>query len=162
MAYNINELESEDDKKFCKNCGDEIKPRCSCNDTKKKKKKSTGNDGGCCGCLLGLGLGYLLWHGHAQGAELVQIKPTHPESIEQTVIDQENNSLLKLIGHYQREVSPRLHAELGKEQICKYEPSCSEYAREAIIKHGKVKGSVKAMGRLARCNPLSKGRYDPV
>ncbi|MBI5065753.1 membrane protein insertion efficiency factor YidD [Candidatus Woesearchaeota archaeon] len=114
----------------------------------------------CCACCAGLALGYFLFGGPAHCEEL---EPTHPESLEQSVIDQEEGSfLLKQIGNYQRNISPGLHASAGTDQICKFEPSCSEYAREAILKHGQAKGTMKALARLARCNPLNKGGYDPV
>jgi len=46
---------------------------------------------------------------------------------------------------------------------CKFEPTCSDYAREAILKHGAFRGSILAVKRLARCTPLSEdGGYDPV
>ena len=45
---------------------------------------------------------------------------------------------------------------------CKYEPSCSEYAIQAVRKHGLVKGSALAGWRLLRCNPWSHGGHDPV
>lgn len=45
---------------------------------------------------------------------------------------------------------------------CKYEPTCSRYAIEAIDKEGVFKGTVLACWRLLRCNPFSKGGYDPV
>jgi putative membrane protein insertion efficiency factor len=45
---------------------------------------------------------------------------------------------------------------------CKYEPSCSEYAIQAVRKHGIVKGSALAGWRLLRCNPWSHGGHDPV
>ena len=45
---------------------------------------------------------------------------------------------------------------------CKYHPSCSQYAIDAIRKHGLAKGSVKAVWRLLRCNPWSRGGFDPV
>jgi len=45
---------------------------------------------------------------------------------------------------------------------CRFEPSCSIYALEAIEKHGVVKGWCLAMLRLARCQPFCKGGYDPV
>ncbi len=47
-------------------------------------------------------------------------------------------------------------------QTCRYYPSCSEYAEEALKKHGIIKGLGKSIGRIIRCNPLSKGGYDPV
>lgn len=45
---------------------------------------------------------------------------------------------------------------------CKYIPTCSQYALEAIEKYGAIKGSLMAAWRLARCNPFSKGGFDPV
>lgn len=45
---------------------------------------------------------------------------------------------------------------------CKYHPSCSQYAIDALRKHGLVKGSLLAGWRLLRCNPWSDGGYDPV
>ena len=45
---------------------------------------------------------------------------------------------------------------------CPYFPSCSEYGMEAIEKHGAIKGSFLAIYRILRCNPFSKGGYDPV
>jgi putative membrane protein insertion efficiency factor len=45
---------------------------------------------------------------------------------------------------------------------CKYEPSCSEYAIQAVRKHGLFKGSALTGWRLLRCNPWSHGGYDPV
>ena len=45
---------------------------------------------------------------------------------------------------------------------CKYHPSCSEYAVQALRRHGLVKGSVLAGWRLLRCNPWSHGGFDPV
>ena len=46
--------------------------------------------------------------------------------------------------------------------VCRYQPTCSHYASEAIRKHGFARGSWLAARRLGRCNPLSKGGYDPV
>jgi putative membrane protein insertion efficiency factor len=43
---------------------------------------------------------------------------------------------------------------------CKYHPSCSQYAADAVRKHGILKGSVKTVWRLARCNPWSHGGVD--
>ncbi len=45
---------------------------------------------------------------------------------------------------------------------CRYTPTCSQYAKTAIERYGAVKGSRLAMWRLMRCNPFSKGGYDPV
>ncbi len=45
---------------------------------------------------------------------------------------------------------------------CRFEPSCSHYGYEAIRKYGAIKGSWMAISRIARCNPLNPGGYDPV
>ena len=45
---------------------------------------------------------------------------------------------------------------------CKYYPTCSQYAIEAIEKYGPLKGLGLAIWRVLRCNPFSKGGYDPV
>ena len=73
-----------------------------------------------------------------------------------------NSFLLRKIENYQQNVSPKIKAKLRKNRLCKYEPSCSEYARQAIQKYGSVRGAVKTTKRLIRCNPLSNGGYDPL
>lgn len=45
---------------------------------------------------------------------------------------------------------------------CRFEPTCSEYARIAVERFGVIKGGVLALWRIMRCNPLFKGGYDPV
>jgi uncharacterized protein len=57
---------------------------------------------------------------------------------------------------YQRVISPAIPRR------CKYEPTCSRYAVEAIQRYGILRGLVLAGWRLLRCNPLSHGGYDPV
>ena len=57
---------------------------------------------------------------------------------------------------YQRLISPALPRR------CKYEPTCSRYAVQAIRSHGVLRGGVLAAWRLLRCNPWSYGGYDPV
>jgi putative membrane protein insertion efficiency factor len=57
---------------------------------------------------------------------------------------------------YQRVVSPAIPRR------CKYEPTCSRYAIEAIREYGILRGLVLAGWRLLRCNPLSHGGYDPA
>jgi uncharacterized protein len=64
--------------------------------------------------------------------------------------------LLLPLRAYQRAVSPLLGAR------CKYYPSCSEYAAQAIERFGILRGLVLAAWRLLRCNPWSHGGFDPV
>jgi hypothetical protein len=45
---------------------------------------------------------------------------------------------------------------------CRFQPSCSRYAIEAIEVHGALRGSMMAVKRILRCNPFSEGGYDPV
>ena len=45
---------------------------------------------------------------------------------------------------------------------CRFTPTCSEYARQALIKHGPVKGLALAVWRILRCNPWGGSGYDPV
>ena len=47
-------------------------------------------------------------------------------------------------------------------QVCRYHPTCSAYALEAVQTHGAIKGSWYAVRRLARCHPWAAGGYDPV
>ena len=64
--------------------------------------------------------------------------------------------MLGLIRGYQKCISPYIGAH------CKYTPTCSQYAIEAIRKYGCIKGSLLAAWRILRCNPWAKGGYDPV
>jgi uncharacterized protein len=47
-------------------------------------------------------------------------------------------------------------------RVCKYEPTCSHYAEQAIRTHGPLRGTLMAGRRVLRCNPWSRGGYDPV
>lgn len=64
--------------------------------------------------------------------------------------------LIYLIKFYQKYLSPM------KRTRCPYIPTCSQYGLEAIQKYGAFKGSILAAWRILRCNPFSKGGYDPV
>lgn len=63
---------------------------------------------------------------------------------------------LFLIKFYQKNISPM------KKPCCRFYPTCSQYALEAIQKYGALKGFFLALWRILRCNPFCKGGYDPV
>ena len=63
---------------------------------------------------------------------------------------------IKMIEFYQKVISPNIGHH------CKYYPTCSEYTKQAIEKYGAIKGTVKGLKRILRCNPFSKGGYDPL
>lgn len=64
--------------------------------------------------------------------------------------------LISLIKFYKAYISPLTSPK------CKYIPTCSQYALDAIEKYGAIKGGCMALFRILRCNPFSKGGYDPV
>lgn len=64
--------------------------------------------------------------------------------------------LIALIQFYRKYISPM------KTTKCPYYPTCSAYGLEAVQKYGAVKGTALAAWRIIRCNPFSKGGYDPV
>lgn len=71
-----------------------------------------------------------------------------------------------MISFYQKLVSPLYHA-LGRVIFsnsfgCRFTPTCSEYFRTALRKHGIIQGSLLGTARFLRCNPLFKGGYDEV
>lgn len=67
--------------------------------------------------------------------------------------------LIKIIEFYQKNISIYFEKNGVK---CKFYPSCSEYTKQAIEKYGGVKGCLKGIKRIIRCNPFSKGGYDPL
>lgn len=64
--------------------------------------------------------------------------------------------LLGLIRAYQLLVSPFLP------RSCRFFPSCSDYAREAVVRYGSLKGGWMALRRLLRCHPFHAGGFDPI
>ena len=82
------------------------------------------------------------------------------------ILDQEQiqnkNFLLRQIQIYQEEIGPEIKARLGTENICKYTPTCSEYARQALTEWGFLKGSYLAIIRILKCHPLTSPRVDMV
>lgn len=63
---------------------------------------------------------------------------------------------LALLGFYRRWISPL------KPPSCRYTPTCSAYAMEAVARYGVARGGWLALRRLLRCHPLARGGYDPV
>ena len=63
---------------------------------------------------------------------------------------------LALITLYQQVISP------GLPPSCRYYPTCSQYAKEAIEKYGFIKGTYLGVRRILRCHPFHEGGYDPV
>lgn len=66
------------------------------------------------------------------------------------------SAVVLLLRVYKRLVSPWLPPS------CRYVPTCSEYAMEAVERYGALRGSWMAMKRVLRCHPFAKGGYDPV
>jgi len=66
------------------------------------------------------------------------------------------SALIALIKVYKRYLSPMIP------DSCRFYPTCSQYAIDAVSKYGILKGSIKAIYRILRCNPFNKGGYDPV
>lgn len=64
--------------------------------------------------------------------------------------------LIKAIKFYKKYISPM------KKPCCRFYPTCSTYAIQAIEKYGALKGTAMAIYRILRCNPFCKGGYDPV
>jgi uncharacterized protein len=74
------------------------------------------------------------------------------------------STLLAIIRFYQKTLSPdygwfSVYFPYG---YCRFHPTCSEYAHRAITKHGVLRGVLKGMWRIIRCNPLSRGGIDTV
>ena len=67
--------------------------------------------------------------------------------------------LIFLIESYQKHISFFLE---NKGIKCKFYPTCSEYMKQAILKYGIIKGGFLGIKRILKCNPLTKGGYDPL
>ena len=65
-----------------------------------------------------------------------------------------------IVAIYRAAVSPVIHAINGP--ACRFEPSCSVYARDAVAEYGVVRGGIMAIWRVARCNPIGGHGFDPV
>jgi putative membrane protein insertion efficiency factor len=63
---------------------------------------------------------------------------------------------VRIVQAYKLIISPWLPS------ACRFTPTCSEYAAEAIVQYGVLTGVIRAIGRLLRCHPLHRGGFDPV
>jgi uncharacterized protein len=81
-------------------------------------------------------------------------------SIIAAILSLPRRATLATIRLYKLIISPMLTAMFGR--ACRFEPSCSEYAAEAISNHGVIRGGAMAVVRLARCNPFGGHGHDPV
>jgi putative membrane protein insertion efficiency factor len=70
--------------------------------------------------------------------------------------------LIVLVRTYQIVVSPLLHMIAGPGMGCRFEPTCSRYAIEALKVHGPIRGLWLATKRILRCHPMGGHGYDPV
>ncbi|MBD9150406.1 membrane protein insertion efficiency factor YidD [Candidatus Avelusimicrobium fimicolum] len=68
------------------------------------------------------------------------------------------NFLLLLLNLFMLLVRPFL----GPRGVCRFTPTCSQYAKQAIVKYGAFKGGYLALKRVLKCHPLHPGGYDPV
>lgn len=64
--------------------------------------------------------------------------------------------IVQAIKFYRRFISPL------KRPCCRFYPTCSEYAMQAVAKYGALKGSAKAVKRILKCHPFHEGGYDPL
>jgi hypothetical protein len=85
-----------------------------------------------------------------------------PESLSRRIYLAPRRLLAALIGLYQRTLSPDhgVLRSLWPHGYCRYHPTCSEYGRRAVLKHGAIRGSLKTAWRILRCNPWSAGGHD--
>ena len=72
--------------------------------------------------------------------------------------------VIKLIKYYQKTLSfdHGIFKHLYPHGYCRFKPTCSEYAIQAIEKYGLIYGGFKAFWRVLRCNPFNSGGYDPL
>lgn len=89
------------------------------------------------------------------------IPPSASDSQESSLVPAPRPGLMaragiSMVRWYQRVLSPL------KPPVCRFHPSCSQYALEAITRHGLLRGSLMGSARILRCNPFHPGGYDPV
>jgi uncharacterized protein len=122
-----------------------------------------GGGGSCLRDMLFLDAGCCAAEALGCGAQLVLVAPRAargarrlPRAGEDAGRGVAQRLLLSLILLYQREISP------SRTACCRYSPTCSHYAAEAIDQHGALRGGWLALRRLLRCRPGARGGVDPV
>ena len=94
------------------------------------------------------------------GLHAEQLRPHHAEVVDaqprRVAWSRARRLLIRGVQVYQRSLSKRFRG------YCMYEPSCSEYAIEALERHGSLRGTVLAVRRFVRCRPPYEGGRDPV
>jgi len=96
------------------------------------------------------------WAAFFSGGRTTGQAPDSSRHLLKTPIALVATALLAFIAVYRKWISPLLGSN------CRFAPTCSGYAAEAIRRYGPFTGTVLALGRLARCHPLCDGGYDPV
>ncbi|MFW3172776.1 membrane protein insertion efficiency factor YidD [Geodermatophilus sp. CPCC 206100] len=117
-------------------------------------------DGGCLRDLLLLNTGCCLANAIGCGVDGLFLVPTTVRHVHTAGTGPRGtrvrDRLVAAVRVYQREVSPR------RPPVCRYQPTCSAYAVEALERHGAARGSWLTLRRLARCRPGAAGGADPV
>lgn len=88
--------------------------------------------------------------------------PAQPSSTLTFVLRLPARALLALVWVYQKTLSPAIPAVFGPACACRFHPTCSHYAAEAVRTHGALRGTWLSARRLLRCTPLHPGGFDPV
>lgn len=88
--------------------------------------------------------------------------PARPISTLTFVLRLPARALLTLLWIYQKTLSPAIPAVFGPACACRFRPTCSHYAAEAVRTHGALRGVWLSARRLLRCTPLHPGGFDPV
>ena len=96
------------------------------------------------------------WAAFFSGTPSADSRPETPIAILRGLESLLAMALLGIIAVYRKWISPLLGPN------CRFHPTCSSYASEAIVQHGPLRGTAYALGRLARCHPFCDGGHDPV
>lgn len=89
------------------------------------------------------------------------MEPVIPMAAKAAPLSASQRALLAFLEFYRLWISPALHS-ITPAGGCGYEPTCSNYATEAIALYGPILGSWMALRRILRCHPFARGGFDPV